>query len=90
MTIVVSSFAGRSSRSTFRVVGYSSGRSAALLADAEAPAACAVQAYHDLTRPAGTGHLAVGRQLRASVRLHLWLPSGLRTYAVHLVRPLRS
>lgn len=87
-TIVL--FAGRSSRCAFCATGYADGRSAALLADAQVSASRALQADFHSAGTVGAGYTAVGGQLRASVRLHIRLPGGLRTDAIYLIRPLRS
>lgn len=80
---------GWSSRRTFCSACHTGGRSAALLADAEASTSHAIQADPDSAGTASAGYPAMDRQLRASVRLHLRLLSGLRADAIYLVRPLR-
>lgn len=80
---------GRSSRRAFCSACHAGSRSAALLADAEAPASRTIQADPDFAGAAGAGYPSVDRQLRASVRLHLRLFGGLRTDAVYLVWQLR-
>lgn len=86
---IVPLITGRSSRRPFRFACHAGGRSATLLADAEAPTSHTVQADPDPAGAAGAGYPAVGRQLRASVRLYLRLLGGLRADAIYLVRPLR-
>lgn len=89
MATVLFVFAGWPSWRTFRTPGYIGGRSAALLAHAEAPTTHIVQVDPDSARIARIRHSAVGGQLRTLVRLHLRFSGGLRTDAVYLVRPLR-
>lgn len=83
-------YTGWSSRRAFCVAGHADGRSAALLADAKAPTSRIIQADPDSAGAAGAGYFAVGGQLRASIRLHIRLLSGLRADAIYFVRPLRS
>lgn len=85
---IVHFITGWSSRRTFRSACHVGGRSAALLADAEASASHIIQADSDSAGAASAWYLAVDRQLRASVRLHLRLLGGLRADAIYLVRPL--
>lgn len=87
-TNIVHLITGRSSRRAFRFACHAGGRSAALLADAEAPTSRTVQADPDPVGAAGAGYPAMDRQLRTLVRLYLRLLGGLRADAIYLVWPL--
>jgi len=87
---IVNFITGWSSRRTFCSSCHTSGRSVALLADAETSASRTVQTDSDLAGTAGTGYPAMDRQLRTSVRFYLWLLGGLCADAVYLIWSLRS